>query len=38
MKFNVDKYEVLHIGNNNHYINYTMNGSVFSKVSHDERL
>ena len=35
---NVDKCNVLHIGNNNHYTNYTMNGSKLSKVSYEKDL
>ena len=37
-KFNVDKCKVLHIENNNYYINHTMNGSELSKVSHERDL
>ena len=38
MIFNVDKYKVLHIDNNNQYTKYTMNGSEFSKVIHEKGL
>ena len=31
LKFNVDKCKALHIENNNHYANYTMNGSELTK-------
>ena len=38
MQFNVDKYKVLHFGNNNPYTKYTMNGSELSKVSYRKDL
>ena len=37
MKFNVDKCKVLHIENNNHCTNYTMNGYELTKVSHEKK-
>ena len=38
MKSNIDECKVLHIGNNNHYTNYTLNGSELSKVNHEKDL
>ena len=38
IKFNINKCKVLHVGNNNHYTNYTMNGFELSKVSHEKDL
>ena len=38
IKFNIDKCKVLHIGNNNLYTKYTMNGSELTKVSHEKDL
>ena len=38
MKFNVDKCKILHIGNNNQFTKYTMNGSELSKVNHEKEL
>ena len=38
VKFNIDKCKVLHIGSNNQYTEYTMNGSEPSKVSHKKDL
>ena len=38
MKLNVDKCKALHIGNNNQYIKYTINGSELSKVNHEKDL
>ena len=37
-KFNVDKWHILHIGNNNHHTNYTLNGSKLSKTTHEKDL
>ena len=36
-KFNVDKCKVLHIGNNNQYTKYTINGSELFKVRHEKK-
>ena len=38
IEFNIDKCEVLHIGNNIHYTNYTINGSKLTKVNHEKDL
>ena len=38
MKFNVDKCKVLHIGNNNQFTKYTMNGSETYKNNHEKDL
>ena len=38
MKFNIDIYKDVQIRYNNHYTNYTMNGSKLSKVSHEKDL
>ena len=38
IKFNVDKCKVLHIGNNNQFTKYTMNGSELSKVNQEKDL
>ena len=38
MKFNVDICKVLHIGNNNQYTKYAMNGSELSKIGYEKRL
>ena len=38
MKFNIDICKVLHIGNNNQYTKYIMNGSELSKVNHEKDL
>ena len=38
MKFNVDIYKVLQIGNNNPFTKYIMNGSQLSMVNHEKDL
>ena len=38
MKFNDDKCKVLHIGSNNQFTKYTMNGSELSKVNQEKDL
>ena len=38
MKFNIDKCNVLHIGSNNQFTKYTMNGSELSKINHEKDL
>ena len=35
MKFNIDKCNIQHIGNNNNYATYTINHSKLSKVIHE---
>ncbi len=38
MAYNVNKCKVLHIGNNNHRTNYSMNGAVIPKVTEEKDL